>query len=150
MQPIRDSDGDEQGGTDASAPGTRMSYWIATALETVRENIGISEDEMATSLGVNWRTIRRLETGGSMGRDIDRFVAGYAHVAGIEDGRDIWEDALARWRKHGNAPQFEAVSGPAAAFADAIRAEVQRQKGAQSRGGSQESRPGQKRKRSAS
>ena len=105
-----------------------MSYWIASELKDARENAGISEALMATSLEVNWRTIRRLEKGETMGRDIDRFVTQYAYLTGVQDAREFWESAMKRWRKHGSPPPFEVNVGPAAAFAEAIRAEALRRK----------------------
>ena len=101
--------------------GSRMSFWIATTLSAERERVGITEHEMGTSLDVNWRTIRRLEAGTGMGRDIDSYVAGYAHVLALEDGRELWHQALERWQKDGAPTVFEPVQGPAAAFAEAIR-----------------------------
>ena len=108
--------------------GARMSYWIATALRLRRTQADISESDVATALGVNWRTIRRLESGRSMGRDIDKFVAGYAYLLGLEDPRVIWDDALKMWRHKGSAAPMPTMEhGPPAAFAEAIRAETQRQ-----------------------
>lgn len=122
-------------------PGARMSYWIATVLQDARKHAGISEQNMAVSLGVNARTIRRLESGQTMGRDIDHFVAAYAHVCGLEDGRDLWGRAVERWRSDGTPPQFVVTEGPAAAFAEAIRAEALR-RSSQSSQSSQSNRPG--------
>jgi len=102
-----------------------MSYWLGQTLRHARSQFGITEEQMATSLDVNWRTIRRLETGLTVGRDIDRAVAGYAYVVGV-DARDLWADALARWVEDGSVPQFEPMTGPAAAFARAIRDEAVR------------------------
>lgn len=106
--------------------GSRMSYWIATTLRDRRLEAAVSVTDLATALGVNWRTIHRLEGGRSMGRDIDKFVAGYAYVLGIGDPRDLWADAAANWFRHGSAPQHEPTAGPAAVFADAIRSEALR------------------------
>ena len=44
---------------------------------------------VASALGVSEMTIRRLESGRSMGRDIDHYVAAYAYAAGIEDARGV-------------------------------------------------------------
>ena len=106
--------------------GTKMSYWIAHVLQQARERAGVSEGDIGTSLGVNWRTIRRLEAGTTMGRDIDHYVAGYAHLLGLEDGRALWREALRYWDKDGAPPRFMPVEGPAAAFAEAIRLEALR------------------------
>ena len=105
-----------------------MSYWIATALHDERRAVDIGESDMATSLGVDWRTIRRLETGATMGRDIDRAVAAYAHVLGLDDGRSLWRRALDRWQREGAPPQFQPIEGPAAAFVEAIRIEALRRR----------------------
>lgn len=117
--------------------GARMSYWIASVLQDVRSEASISEEQIAISLGVNWRTIRRLEQGASMGRDIDAFVAGYAYLIGIDDARELWERALQAWYKSGSPPSYVATDSPASAFAQAIRAEARR---AQARPGQTEKR----------
>lgn len=107
---------------------TRMSWWIASELHEERERAGISEEQVAVSLGVDVRTVNRLEKGATMGRDIDRFVAQYAYLCGLDDPREFWDRALARWHKSGSAPAFEVLPGPAAAFAEAIRTEALRRR----------------------
>ena len=102
-------------------PGMRLAYWICTILRRERLRLGVSEQEMGTSLGVNRRTIQRLEQGQTMGRDIDYFVAGYAYVLGLDDGRELWRDALDAWRKDGKAPIIGPIEGPAGAFAKELR-----------------------------
>lgn len=110
--------------------GTRMSYWIARTLNRVRTRAGIHERTMAELMGVDARTIKRWEAGDSFGRrsELDRAIAGYAYVLGMEDGRELWQDALDWWRAEGAPPEFIPVEGPAAAFAEAIRLEALRQK----------------------
>jgi DNA-binding XRE family transcriptional regulator len=98
-----------------------MSYWIADALIQAREDVGLEPKQMATILGVHEHTINRLESGQSMGRDIDSATAAYADVTGIGDARELWWAALYFWYQRGSAPAFTA-EGPAAAFAEAIRA----------------------------
>ena len=75
----------------ATPVGTRMSYWIGMTLKEARERVGISRQDIARPLGVNDVTIKRLESGRSMGRDIDHAVAAYAFVLGLEDGRQLWQ-----------------------------------------------------------
>lgn len=102
--------------------GTRMSYWLATTLKEAREREGLSRADIARPLGVNDVTIKRLESGRSMGRDIDRYVAAYAFVLGLEDGRVLWEKATRDYRRHGSPPLFSVKEGsPAYAFAQALR-----------------------------
>ena len=107
--------------------GVRMTYWIGDVLQEEREAAGVTTAQVATALDVDERTIKRLELGQTMGRDIDRTVAAYAYLIGIEDGRDLWREALERWSRDGSPPQFKPSSDPAAAFAEAIRVTALRQ-----------------------
>ena len=111
-------------------PGARMSYWIAATLVRAREEAGIHERQMAEIMGVDPSTIRRWETGDSFGRrtELDRAIAGYAYVLGLEDARELWDAALTAWYEHGSPPEFMPIEGPAAAFAEAIRTEALRQR----------------------
>lgn len=63
-----------------------------------------------------------------MGRDIDGFVTGYAYLLGLEDPRTLWAEALEAWQRQGSAAPRPEMNGPAAAFAEAIRAEALRQR----------------------
>lgn len=107
---------------------SQLAYWIATVLNDAREKAHVKEEEAATTLGVVVRTIRRLENrdgeAPTLGRDINRYVAAYAWLLGMDDGRDLWERALKRWRSHGTAPVFTPSDAPAEAFAAAIRRRV--------------------------
>lgn len=110
--------------------GTRMSYWIACVLERERKRAGLSEHAMAQMMGVDSRTIKRWEAGDTFGRrtELDRAVAGYAFVLGMDDGRALWQWALDWWRAEGAPPEFIPVEGPAASFAEAIRQEALRRR----------------------
>lgn len=98
-----------------------MSYWLATTLKEAREHAGLSREDIARPLGVNGVTIKRLESGQSMGRDVDQYVAAYAFVLGLEDGRELWEKATRDYRRHGSPPMFSVPAGLPQAFAEAIR-----------------------------
>lgn len=109
--------------------GSRMSYWIGQTLKEEREKAGLEKADVARPLGVNDITIKRLESGRGMGRDIDHYVAAYAYVLGLEDGRELWGRALDRYKRHGSAPMFTVpVGSPAEAFAQAIRDVVLRRR----------------------
>lgn len=100
--------------TDSGAPGRRFSYWLADTLRAERTKADQPIELIAYVLGVNPRTIERFEdpahrddTGEKpWGRDIDRVVAVYAYVLGVEDPRDLWQLALDRWRDEGERPDF--------------------------------------------
>lgn len=116
--------------TKTNTPGTRLSYWIARVLQDAREEANCTTRDVGTSLDVDERTIKRLERGGTMGRDIDRFVAGYAFVLGYDDGRELWQQALHRWQREGAPPQAVIKDGAPDAFARSIRREaLRRQQG---------------------
>lgn len=102
-----------------------MSYWIAYTLADAREGADIPRKRMAEVLGVDYRTVMRWESGDSFGRkqELDRAVAGYAYIVGLDDARVLWDAALDHWHKDGAPPRFIPVEGPAAAFAEAIRLE---------------------------
>jgi transcriptional regulator with XRE-family HTH domain len=97
-----------------------MAFWIGHTLKREREKAGLSTQEVAVAMGVHSITVDRLERGESMGRDISKYIATYAHLLGMEDGRDLWQMALDSWQAEGSPPVFTA-DGPAAAFAQVIR-----------------------------
>lgn len=117
--------------------GSRMGYWIATVLRDRREAAGISEQDAATTVlqpradgkKPSSRTIKRLETGATMPPDLDQRVAGYAYLLGLDDGRELWREALERWDAEGSPPVLIPAQGPAAAFAEAIRMQSLRRRG---------------------
>lgn len=114
---------------DTTVPaGSRLSYWIGRTLKRTREEAGISVSDIARPLGIENITITRLEAGKRFGRDMDRYIAGYAFVLGLEDGRELWKRALADYYRHGTPPVFIVEEGPASAFAHAIRDVVLRRK----------------------
>lgn len=112
---------------DQSPVGARMSYWLADALVDVRKAAGVDKVDIAMILGAHEHTIKRLEDGQSMGRDVDRAVSAYADLADL-DGREVWWTALYYWYERGIAPQFTA-EGPPAAYAEALRAASLRLRG---------------------
>jgi transcriptional regulator with XRE-family HTH domain len=106
-----------------------MSYWIAHTLREERERAGVDPQVLASILGVNEVTIKRLEQGENYGRDIDRTVTVYAYALGLEDARELWARALESWHTKGAAPSFsDGQTTHALEFARAIREVAQRQR----------------------
>jgi transcriptional regulator with XRE-family HTH domain len=83
-----------------------MSYWLAHVLREAREQRHISRLKAATLLGIDPSTLVRLEKGSSYPAEIDRYVAGYAKILDIKDGRELWEMALEKWRRDGAPPML--------------------------------------------
>lgn len=116
----------------------RFSWWLAETLREEREKAGQPVELVAYVLGVNIRTIERFEDsdyrgsdgGKPYGHDIDRVVATYAYLLGMDDCRELWQLALDRWRNQGPPPDFM-TDLPAARFVLPIREVAQRQRQSQ-------------------
>lgn len=113
----------------------RFSWWLADTLRDERERAGQPVELVAYVLGVNVRTIERFEDSAyrgadgekPYGADIDRMVATYAYLLGLDDARDLWQLALDRWRSEGPPPDFMA-DHPAAKFVAPLREAAQGQR----------------------
>ena len=85
-------------------PGRRMSYWLAHVLRRERTARGLKPSEIAGRVKRDQSVISRLETGRTLPPDVDKYVAAYAELTGVEDGRTFWNQALDLWWKHGAKP----------------------------------------------
>lgn len=112
---------------DHQPPGGRLSYWLAAVLRKEREAAGRTRQDIATMLGTSVKTIDRFESGESLGRDAELYVAAYAYALGLEDSRELWARAVQSWLQKGVPPVFRA-EGPAEAYARAIRNVALRQR----------------------
>lgn len=81
-----------------------MSYWLAGVLREQRKAHGIRPSELAGLVKRDQSTISRIEKGKSLPPDIDRYVAAYAQLSGLEDGRVLWQRALEKWWQEGSPP----------------------------------------------
>lgn len=84
--------------------GRKMSYWLALVLHDRRKEKGISPAKLAALADVDQSTITRFEQGQSLPPEVDRYVAAYAQLLGIEDSRELWLLALEKWRREGAPP----------------------------------------------
>lgn len=83
-----------------------MSFWIATACQTLRKQAGFKQTDVAAVCHRDQSAIHRFEAGDRRWpRDLDLYVAGYARCAGLADGRTLWRIALELWMQAGSAPQ---------------------------------------------
>lgn len=102
----------EEGG---NTPDRRtMCYWLARTARETRESVDppVKTSTLAVLAGVDASTISRFEAAKTWPQKIDRVVAAYAAMCGIEDGRELWARALKDWRASGGAPALEEL-GPA-------------------------------------
>ena len=91
-------------------PGRTMKYWLARTLYERREAANpkrVSRARIARLLEVETSTIFRFEKGERFPDHFDRVVAAYAFALGIDDGRELWQEALEAWRTNGQPPTFK-------------------------------------------
>ena len=110
----------------------RLSYWIVHVLKRERQAYGFEPEDVARILHVHPRTIQRLEDGEThtLGPEIDRVIAAYGYLLGLDDSRELWYMALDAWKRYGAeaAPEFSLPDGLPGEFARAIRDAAQRQR----------------------
>lgn len=90
--------------TETPPPGQRLLYWLAEAATKVRTDAGASPEHIAALLGVGAETIKRFERAKHWPSDPDRLVAAYAVIGGLQDAREIYQQALDLWYEHGTKP----------------------------------------------
>lgn len=90
--------------------GQRFLVWLARAAIDARNRAGARPEEIAAPLRVGVDKIRRFEAAKSMPREIDQVLAVYAELAGLDDPRQIYQQALDLWYAHGTAPLISAKS----------------------------------------
>src|SRR4051812_21257163 len=79
------------------APPDSMLPFLAAAARDARQERDRLQVHIAAELRVNEATINRFEKGKHWPRNPDRMIGAYAKDLGI-NAREIWEDALERWR----------------------------------------------------
>lgn len=98
----------------SAAQGRELVYWIAKAAERLRKENDISLALVAGVAGVNQETVKRFEKVERFPAELDVLMVAYAHLAGLDDERDIYHDALEMWaRSHPSAlERISADDGP--------------------------------------
>lgn len=105
----------------------QLNHWLADTLRHEREAADMPVEHIAVAMGVSVRTVTRLENPDELGpsgakpwgRDIDRAVAAYAHLLGL-DPRDLWRMALDRWQN--TQPTLDLTDDlPGGRYVEAIR-----------------------------
>lgn len=82
-----------------------LAYWLGQTARTIREEAGVSPEFIAEILGVSGNTVRRFEKAANHLARTDELLAIYAKFAGLDDARDVYALAVARWQKNGEAPK---------------------------------------------
>jgi hypothetical protein len=95
------------------ADARTMLYWLGRRLRELRKAKGVSVSSLVQWVEGQGRghgkpldagTVSNFETGKSWPRALDGLIAAYAAECGYEDGRKLWEEALANYMKFGGAP----------------------------------------------
>lgn len=76
----------------------RLLPFLGAACRDAREHHGRLQVHIAVELEVDQATVRRFEQGKHWPRDPDAMVAAYARDLDM-DPRELWEEALRRWRE---------------------------------------------------
>jgi hypothetical protein len=84
--------------------GQRFLYWLAHAATQARERVDVRAETIASMLDMSVESVRRFETAKHFPNDPDRMIAAYAAVAGLDDPREIYQQALNLWYAHGSMP----------------------------------------------
>jgi hypothetical protein len=95
--------------------GQQFAYWLAKAATQVREGAHATPEHVGAAARLRSETVTRFEKAENWPRDLDRLMAAYADVAGIDDARKIFDLALDKWYANGDAPVLHADgdgSGP--------------------------------------
>src|SRR5256885_8070551 len=82
-------------------PGRTMAYWLAQAAKQARLAADKKPYELSALLHRDPSTITRFEQGRTLPPEIDRYLAAYAQLCGLEDNRALWTTALELWYEHG-------------------------------------------------
>jgi hypothetical protein len=82
-------------------------YWFAKACQRVRKAAKVRIGTIAYKTGFTPDTIGRFERIEHRPMDPDGFAATYAAEAGLDDGRAIYDLALALWWEHGDKPVIQ-------------------------------------------
>lgn len=88
--------------------GQQFAYWLAKAAIEVREGAHATPEHVGAAARLRSETVTRFEKVENWPRDLDRLMAAYADVAGIDDARTIFDLALDKWYANGDAPQLHA------------------------------------------
>lgn len=97
-------------GTDDIEQRRTMRYWISTVLREAREEAGVPPKNVAQLADVDNSTLSRFENHRTWPQNLDRMVAAYALIAGVEDPRDLWREAVQRYVKDGGQPVLGELS----------------------------------------
>jgi hypothetical protein len=105
-------------------PGSTLAYWLAEALQEVREHAGAKTYDISALVRREERTVRRVEKGDHIPNDLESWLSAYAVIGGIADPRDLVRRAVDLWYKDGTAPALTgdlAADPQAEGFAAAFR-----------------------------
>ena len=88
-----------------------MLYWLSRTLRTAREAAGFEIKDVLPFVPVKEvGAIRRFEDAKHWPRQVDIWVAAYAYLLGLDDGRKLWERAVRSYLKDGGAPVLGELS----------------------------------------
>lgn len=96
-RPMTSEDEDDQ---PNSHKRRTMLGWLALVAKERREEADVKVPPLAVMAGVDPSTVYLFEKGARWPRKatVDRLIAVYAVMTDCPDGREIWQEAITRWR----------------------------------------------------
>jgi transcriptional regulator with XRE-family HTH domain len=82
----------------------QFEYWLGATARRLREEAGLSLEDMASRMHASKEKLDRFEKGRTRPHNESEVVAGYAEVCGIADARSVYALALEEWNARGQAP----------------------------------------------
>lgn len=87
-------------------PASELIYWIASVAHGYRLASGLSVDRLSKLTTVTPPVLSRFERGMSWPNNLDELLAAYGAAGGLDDPRQIIEEALEAWAKEGDPPML--------------------------------------------
>ena len=100
-----------------------LAYWLGQTARSIREEAGVSPEFLAAIINVSGNTVRRFEKATNHLSKTDELLAVYAKFAGLDDARDVYALAVARWQKNGEPPKAPSNLAPFLQMAELRMAE---------------------------
>lgn len=93
--------------TPPAPPIRTLHHWLGLVMREHREAQGYRTSKVAGLCNLSDSTIGRFESGQQWPAHVDQVLAAYAKALDEPDARVFYDQALARWRSEGEAPQIE-------------------------------------------
>lgn len=124
--------------TDSPLFRRRLAYWIGRQVKPIRKpdengRPAVGWRELEHLAGADRTTLLAFENGERLAPDFDRYLTAYARVGGIDDPRELLDNALREWMLEGFPPVLneDEANDPQRQAEDVARQQQYRERAAQ-------------------